>query len=235
MSIKRRNKLFAVLKLLLLIGIILLVPAYVIIYHRELILEFENYQDIVDFLQIHRKESVAIYLAAQVTQIIVCVLPGQVFQIAAGAVFGFLPGLLLSVIGAVCGASMTYFLARLLGQDAVHMFFGEEKTQRYVAFLNSERAYILIFLIYLIPGLPKDLVCYAAGISEVKFRAFLILSTVGRIPAMCGSLLFGHMFMEGNETGMITVAVIVVIVVGICLLKRDWLKEKADRIYAKIS
>ena len=101
MSIKRRNKLFAVLKLLLLIGIILLVPAYVVLYHRELILEFENYQDIVDFLQVHQKESVAIYLAAQVTQIIVCVLPGQVFQIAAGAVFGT-PGTAPLILGR-CG------------------------------------------------------------------------------------------------------------------------------------
>jgi uncharacterized membrane protein YdjX (TVP38/TMEM64 family) len=165
----------------------------------------------------------------------ISVLPGQVFQFAAGSVFGFLPGLLISIAGAAIGATVTYHLAKFLGEDAMHQIFGEERMQEYVKRLNSERAYLIVFLIYLIPGLPKDLVCYAAGMSDMKYRAFILLSTVGRIPGMCGSLLFGHMFMQKNYTGMIIVAIVAGIILLLCFLFRKRLRTWMDKVYVKIS
>ena len=152
-----------------------------------------------------------------------------------GAVFGFLPGLLISIAGAAIGATVTYYLARFLGRDAMHLLFGEERVQHYVERLNSERAYVIVFLIYLIPGLPKDLVCYVAGVSEMKYKAFLLLSTVGRIPGMCGSLLFGHMFIQENYTGMVVVGVVVVVILILCLIFREKLRSLVDRAYKKLS
>jgi uncharacterized membrane protein YdjX (TVP38/TMEM64 family) len=101
--------------------------------------------------------------------------------------------------------------------------------------LNSERAYVIVFLIYLIPGLPKDLVCYVAGVSEMKYKAVLLLSTVGRIPGMCGSLLFGHMFIQENYTGMVVVGVVVVVILILCLIFREKLRSLVDRAYKKLS
>jgi uncharacterized membrane protein YdjX (TVP38/TMEM64 family) len=117
----------------------------------------------------------------------------------------------------------------------MHQIFGEERMQEYVKRLNSERAYLIVFLIYLIPGLPKDLVCYAAGMSDMKYRAFILLSTVGRIPGMCGSLLFGHMFMQKNYTGMIIVAIVAGIILLLCFLFRKRLRTWMDKVYVKIS
>lgn len=232
---ERWRKWISILKLVLLTAIIIIVPLYVYFFQRDLISEFRNYEEIVRKLRGYGIWSVFIYMLAQTVQIVISVLPGQVFQFAAGAVFGFLPGLLISIAGAAIGATVTYYLARFLGRDTMHLLFGEERVQHYVERLNSERAYVIVFLIYLIPGLPKDLVCYVAGVSEMKYKAFLLLSTVGRIPGMCGSLLFGHMFIQENYTGMVVVGVVVVVILILCLIFREKLRSLVDRAYKKLS
>ena len=193
----------------------------------------EQIRKTADF--VHSIDPSIICMAVQILQIVISVLPGQVFQFAAGFLFGFVPGLVYSIIGAMMGTTITYFLARFLGRDAMHLFFGGEKMQYFIERLNSERAYIIVFLIYLIPGLPKDLVCYAAGVSNMKFKPFLIISTVGRIPAMCGSLLFGVMYMQKSYTGMIIIAAVCTVILIFCFIYRKRLTGILDNIYNKIS
>ena len=232
---ERFRKTIAIVKLMVLAAILILIPLYIWFFHPDWILALQDYRGIVDYMRASPGKSVPFILGCQIVQIIVCFIPGQVFQIAAGAVFGFLPGLLLSITGALIGVTITYHLAGFLGRDAMNLFFGEEKMAEYIGYLNSERAYLLIFLIFLIPGLPKDLVSYAAGISNIHFRAFLLISTTARIPAMCASLAFGHFLIQGDRTGMIMLAVIVAVILIIGFLLRDKLKKFADDVYQKIS
>ena len=90
---------------------------------------------------------------------------------------------MFSLTGAFLGTLISFMLARWLGSDFVHLFFGKQKTQDYVKKLNSKRAYTIVFLIYLIPGIPKDIASYAAGVSEMKLKPFMLLSLIGRMPA----------------------------------------------------
>lgn len=108
-------------------------------------------------------------------QIVISVIPGQFFNLAAGYLYTFFPALLFSIIGAFLGTLISFTLAKLLGSDFVHLFFGKEKTQEYVRKLNSKKAYTVVFFLYLIPGLPKDVVSYAAGVSDMKFKPFYAL------------------------------------------------------------
>ena len=91
----------------------------------------------------------------------------------------------------------------------------------------------MAFLIYLIPGVPKDLVSYAAGISEMRFRPFLLAATVGRSPAMLGSLLIGHFFGKQNYTAMIILTGIVILLLFVCIIKRKSLIAFLDKIEMK--
>ena len=165
----------------------------------------------------------------------ISVLPGQVFQIAAGYIFGFLPGLLLSLIGAAAGTTVTYFLAYILGKDAMFLILGKEKSEKLVNVLNGEKAYLIVFLLYLIPGMPKDLCCYVAGVSDMKFRPFLILSVVGRTPAMCMSLLYGVMYLHHYHLGMGIIAGTAGVLLLLLLLFRKKLMALFDRFYRRIT
>lgn len=232
---KKWNTILTIAKFAILIVILIGIPAYIIIFKQDVITQFKSLDQATNYLRGYKKIGAIAYIGAQILQIIISVLPGQVFQVAAGFMFGFVPGLLLSLTGAILGSTITYYLARFLGADAMKLFLGEEKMQYFLERLNSEKAYVIIFLIYLIPGLPKDLVCYAAGISDMNLKPFLILSTVGRIPGMCGSLLFGVMYLNKSYTGMIVVGAICAVGLILCLIFRKRLTGVLDNIYKKIS
>lgn len=229
----RKNKIFAAVKFLILIGIVVGIPLYIYLFHRDVLSGFKSIDEAVAFLRNYKSLSVPAYFAAEILQIVVSVLPGQLFQMAAGYLFSFVPGLIYTLIGAVLGTVITFVLARVLGSDAVHLMLGEERSKHYMALLNSRKAYVITFLIYLIPGIPKDTVCYVAGVSEMKMLPFVIISVAGRMPAMAASVIFGAMYMKHDYTGMIIVAVIVAVAVLICIVKRKEIMERVDRLYEK--
>lgn len=229
-----KNKVFAVSKIIILIVIVIGIPLYLYVFQRDILSEFNTFDKAVAFLRQYKSFSVPVYFLAEILQIMISILPGQLFQFAAGYLYGFLPGLLFTFIGALLGTLVTFYLARLLGTDAVRMMLGPEKTKYYVERLNSKKAYLITFLIYLIPGFPKDIVCYVAGVSEIKFKPFLIISLAGRMPAMAASIVFGSMYMKQDYTGMAIVAFCVGIIFLICLIRHKQIMERVDRLYEKL-
>lgn len=232
---KKKNKIFAIIKFALLIVIVVGIPLYIYVFHRDVITGFKSLEDVADFLRQYKQYSVPAYLVAEVLQILISVLPGQLFQMAAGYLFGFVPGTILTLIGAIIGTTITFYIARILGSDAIHMMLGDERAKHYSDLLSSRKGYLITFIIYLIPGLPKDTVCYVAGISDIKFLPFLIISVTGRMPAMAGSVAFGALYMKQNYTGMAILAAVVGVICIICLIKRKELMAFLDRMYEKYS
>ena len=102
-------------------------------------MEFDSFNAVVEHLGQYKLEAIPIYIGLQIIQIVISVIPGQVFQLAAGYLYTFLPALILSVTGAILGTMVSFYLARFLGSDFVHLFFGREKTLEYVEKLNSKK------------------------------------------------------------------------------------------------
>jgi len=228
-----RKKIIAILKLILLAAIVAGIPAFLYLRYGDGVFSKDTAESVIGYLRQNRSIAFLLIIGLQIIQVVVCVLPGQPIQFAASYMFGVGRGYLLSVIGAVIGTTISFYLAKALGSEAMHLFFGEEKINEYQRRLNSGRGLLLTFLIYLIPGVPKDLVSYAAGISEMRFRPFLQTATIGRSPAMLGSLLVGHFFGKQNYTAIIITTVIIVGLLLVCLIKRDELIAFLDRIEMK--
>lgn len=237
-NIKRAKKtklILSILKLLLLIGIVVAIPVYIYFYQQDFINQFKSFEDVIAYLEQYKFESIFIYIGVQVLQIVISIIPGQAFQFAAGYLYGFFPGLLFSIIGAFIGTMISFYLAKLLGKSAMHLFFGEERMTYFIERLNSKKAYIIVFLLYLIPGLPKDVVSYAAGVSEMNFKAFMAFSMAGRIFGMSGSLLIGALYFHQHYTGMIVIAVIAVIAFVFCIVYRKKINQYLDKFYDKVT
>lgn len=232
---KKIKLLSTILKFGLLIFILVGLPLYIYFYQPQLIENMSSMENVNAFFSQYKTQSIFVYIGAQIAQIVICIIPGQWLQFAAGYMYGFWMGFLFSLIGAALGSVITYYLAKLLGRDAMHMIFGEAKINEFIHKLNSKKAIIVVFLIFLIPGVPKDLCNYAAGISEMKLKPFLIVSLVGRSPGMMGSLLIGRQIQAGDYTGAIVIAVIAVIlcVLGVIMRKRltKWLDAAYNRLY----
>lgn len=233
--IKKINKAISILKLLLLFMILIGVPVYLYFSHPELISRFTNLDEINKLLSRYETASIFIYMGLQVFQIVVSIIPGQALQFAAGYAYHFWLGYLYSIIGVALGTVVTYYLARLLGKDALHVIFGEEKFSRFVQTINSKRSYIVLFVIFLIPGVPKDLFTYAAGVSEMRIIPFLLLSLIGRTPAMLGSIWMGSMVYKGSYTGPIVLGVVAIILFIAGILNRDKMVQWTDRLYNKMT
>ena len=225
----------AILKLIFLILIVVLIPLYLYFYQQDFLMRFRDFNDIVSFLERYKLQSIPIYIILQIAQIVISVLPGQFFQLAAGYLYTFWPALLFSCIGAFLGTTITFWLAKGLGSDFVHIFFEKDKTEDYVKRLNSKKAYTIVFLLYAIPGIPKDVVSYAAGLSEMKYKPFIILSTIGRIPGMMGSIIIGSMWHKEEYVGMIILAIIAVVAFCTCIIYRKKLHELIDKAYDKLN
>ncbi|MEG1931392.1 MAG: VTT domain-containing protein, partial [Anaerovorax sp.] len=201
----------------------------------DFVRQFKTMEGVNAFLSQYKAASVFIYIGLQIMQILVSIIPGQILQFASGYAYTFIFGYLYSIIGIAIGTLCTFYLARVLGKDAMHLIFGEERITKFVKIFNSEKAYVVIFVLYIIPGFPKDLITYAAGVSEIKFKPFLTLALVGRTPALMATILMGSMLKNGSYTGLIIFAIFAVILCVVCLCNRHKLIHLADKAYDKMT
>lgn len=234
-ELRRKFKIFsAIVKLLIFLVIIVGIPLYIYFFQHDLIVRFSSMENVRALFQEYKAQSVLIYLLAQILQIVICIIPGQWLQFAAGYMYGFWLGYLYSLIGAFLGSVVTYYIAKFLGHDAMHLIFGEEKIKNMLKHLNSKKAVVLVFLIFLIPGIPKDLCNYVAGLSEMKLKPFMIISLIGRTPGMMGSLLIGRQVGVGGYTSAIIIACIAVVLFVLCIIFRKRLNLWLDKAYDKL-
>ena len=232
-SVSSGRKIIAISKLILLVLIVVGIPAFLYLKYGSGVFSKDTSSQVIAYLRQNSHIAFLLIIGLQIIQVVVCILPGQPIQFAASYMFGVGIGYLLSIIGAVIGTAISFCLAKALGSEAMHVIFGEEKVLEYQRRLNSCRGLMMTFLIYLIPGVPKDLVSYAAGISEMSFRPFVLAATIGRSPAMLGSLLVGHFFGKQNYTAMIIITAVIVLILLVCFIERNKLIELLDRIEMK--
>jgi uncharacterized membrane protein YdjX (TVP38/TMEM64 family) len=122
-----------------------------------------------------------IFIALQALQVILSPIPGEATGILGGYLFGQWLGLLYSTIGLTLGSIGAFAIGRWLGAHYVKNLVSPETWNRLGFIVEAEGA-VLCFIVYLIPGLPKDIVCYLFGISPMPLWVFALVSGLGRIP-----------------------------------------------------
>ena len=122
-----------------------------------------------------------IFIVLQALQVILSPIPGEATGILGGYLFGQWLGLLYSTIGLTLGSIGAFAIGRWLGAHYVKNLVSAETWNRLGFIVEAEGA-MLCFIVYLIPGLPKDIVCYLFGISPMPLWVFALVSGLGRIP-----------------------------------------------------
>ncbi len=138
-------------------------------------------------------------------QVIVAIIPGEPMEIGAGYAFGGLEGMILCLIGAAVGSSFVFILTRIFGIKMVEAFISREKINSLKFVKDSKRLNLLIFILFFIPGSPKDVLTYFVGLTEMKLGTFLLLTTFARIPSVITSTLGGNALGLQNYTFAILV------------------------------
>ena len=122
-----------------------------------------------------------IFIGLQALQVIIAPIPGELTGILGGYIFGEWVGLFYSTIGLTLGSVVAFAVGRWLGAHYVQRLVSPDVWRR-LGFIVEAEGVILCFVIFLIPGLPKDMACYLFGLSPMPFWVFAVVSTLGRIP-----------------------------------------------------
>ena len=158
------------------------------------------------------------FVVVQAAQVVVAPLPGQLLGFVAGYLFGAVTGTALSLLGATIGTYVAVWLPRRYGRPAVERLVDPTTIDQFDAAVER-RGLLALFLVFLVPGLPDDAICLAAGLTRLDVRRVLLVSLVGRLPGYALVALAGDRLAGGHETD--TIALLVVIV-GVSLAVYVW-------------
>ena len=152
------------------------------------------------------------YILLVILQVVVALIPGEPIEILGGYAFGVLRGTFLYLIGALIGSVIVFLLVRKFGRIAAEIFFSKEKLESLKILQTSPKRTLIFSVIFTIPGTPKDLLAYFAGLTDMKLSTWLLIAAFGRIPSAVTSTIGGSALGDGKYTSlMITLAVTLVL------------------------
>src|SRR5262245_21010407 len=172
------------------------------------------------WIESYKSNAELIFVLVQCMQVLLFFIPGEVTQFAGGYIFGTWKGLLLSYLGLTLGSVMAFYLARLFGYDAIDLLISRETLWKFDRLVYGKSGFWPMFVLFLLPGIPKDLLCYIAGLTPMHIVTFFLISTVGRFPGVMLSSVLGAGLAERNWKTFGLSAAITIGLLGIVYLLR---------------
>lgn len=125
-------------------------------------------------------------------QTVIAFIPGEPLEIAAGYAFGAVPGFIITILGQMLGSITVFLFVRKFGIKLVEIFVSREHIASMRFLKNQKKLEILIFFIFLMPGTPKDAICYFVGLTPMRLGVWVLISSVARIPSIVSSTVGGN-------------------------------------------
>ncbi len=134
-------------------------------------------------------------------QILIAFLPGEPLEILSGICYGTVFGTILVLISVFISSAIIFFSIKKFGKNFIITFFGKEEYEKMInskLFKDTKKIEILLFILYFIPGTPKDFLTYIGGLIPIKPAVFLLISTFARFPSIITSTFAGANITDGN-------------------------------------
>jgi len=179
------------------------------------------------FIEAYGPLSALVYILIVALHIIIAVIPGEIVQIAGGYAFGTAAGTFYSVVGTLVGTVIVFFATRLAGYSLVEAFVSPKSLERFDFLINDPKSEIAMFVLFLVPGIPKDTLVYISGLTPIKPLRFLTICMIARFPGLLGSAYIGaHIHKKDYlPVWILSGVALVLFAVGVCARGRivDWL------------
>lgn len=125
-------------------------------------------------------------------QVVFVFLPGEIIEVLAGFIYGPMEGMLLCLLGAALGSIIIYMFVRKWGIKFIDKLLGKGKLDQVSFLKNNDKLDILVFIIFFIPGTPKDIITYFIPLTDMKLSKFLVITSIARIPSVISSTIGGN-------------------------------------------
>jgi uncharacterized membrane protein YdjX (TVP38/TMEM64 family) len=197
-----------------------------LVYETGLVQFFLSKKRLLSFLQSLGPWSFVGFILLQAGQVLAAPVPGELTGFLGGYLFGTFFGVLLSTIGLTLGSYIAFILARIFGKPLLEKLVPVSTTDRF-KYLFRHKGAFLIFLLFLIPGFPKDWLCYVLGLGPLSTMEFLLIGGTGRF---FGTLLLtlGGTYVRHHQYGRFYILVGAGIIIAIVVLAY---KDKLDRLF----
>jgi len=222
-----KNKIW--IKLFLLIFFV--AGSTLILYETGLVAFFLNKEKMTDFLNSLGPLSSIGFIFLQAAQVIISPIPGEVTGLIGGFLYGKFLGIVLSTIGLTIGSWAAFILSRSFGRPFAERFVKKETMARYDYLLHHKGAF-LVFLLFLIPGFPKDYLCYILGLGHLTTKEFLIISTIGRFMGTVLLTLGGNYIRHHQYYRFFLLSGIAIVFILLSMVYRDKIEKLFRRLHS---
>ena len=217
------------LRLLILVGIIGV--STFILYETGIISFFLNKEKMMNFLNSLGPLSFMGFMLLQASQVIISPIPGEVTGLIGGFLYGKFLGIILSTIGLTAGSLIAFSLARWLGRPFVEKFVKKETLDRYDYLLHHKGAF-LVFLLFLIPGFPKDYLCYILGLGHLNTKEFFVISTIGRFMGTVLLTLGGDYIRHHQYYRFFILTGVAIVCIMLSMVYRDKIEKLCKKMHS---
>jgi uncharacterized membrane protein YdjX (TVP38/TMEM64 family) len=185
-----------------------------LLWHTGTLHRISSKDQLIALLRAGGATGALLCVAVQFLQVVIAVIPGEITSFAAGYVFGAWRGFVYSAIGVTLGSAFNFCLARVVGRPTLERLIGRDTLAKLDRSLASAKSKSAMFLLFLLPGLPKDVLSYAAGFSDMGILEFVVLSGLARSPGLLASVLIGAGVSRGDFRSVIAIAFLAVLAIG---------------------
>lgn len=216
------------------VAALLIIFVYYMIPFVKMLYSEEGRAEINQIVGSFGKLAPLIFISIEIIQIVAAFIPGAPVEVMSGVLFGSFWGVVWCSVGALAGTIIVFFLVRRFGRPLVYKIFPKEKLDS-VKILNDEKKLALtVFLLFVIPGTPKDFLTYIAGLTKIEPLKFFFIAAAARLPAMTCSVFMGANIGKGRFlASAVMFAVIVVLSVVGFFVKNKLLNNKKLPIFGR--
>jgi uncharacterized membrane protein YdjX (TVP38/TMEM64 family) len=169
-----------------------------------------------------------IFFFANFFQVVVAIIPGEPFELAAGYAFGAIEGALICMAAIYAASILIFLIVKRFGRPVIELFFEPERIDEVKLFRKPGKLNALMFILMFIPGTPKDILTYLAGLTPMKLSIWLIVVSA-RLPSVVTSTVSGGLVGSGDYLFALTVFGVTAVVALLGVLLYRWLNRRAER------
>ena len=160
--------------------LLIAIAAGYFVLHYNLYGFFTHKKKILDFIQSFHPYDEVIFILFQIVQVVAAPIPGELTGFIGGYLYGPVMGIIYSTIGLTLGSWLAFGIAHFFGMPLLEKVVKKDIIEKFNYFMEHKGVLVTFFL-FLIPGFPKDYLCYIMGVSRMPAHTFLIVSAAGRL------------------------------------------------------
>ena len=198
-----------IVAILILIGLLVLIGrAYLDTFGEmnsgDLLSSAENLRD---YILSFGKAGLLVMISLHALHVVITIIPSGIIQFAGGMIYGMGFGMISGLVGIPIGTAVSFYLSRFFGRRLVTLLVSKKNIDKLEGLISSNTSAIVLLMIFILP-LPKDILAYFVGLTNMKASKFFLISAVGRLPGMLMATYLGAHIFDRNYVLIVSVVVI---------------------------